>query len=561
MEINGELDTIEEPSRPMVAYLARRPAPDRPATFEAMCAARPDGDKLAEAIANERPDEPAPEDDLDSADEWEPIRLGTLPAVEPFPLDVLPCPARALATAATESIGCPIDFPAAAILATASGLIGRSASLLVKPGYYQSASLNMALVGNSSSGKTPGLAAALGPVRSISLELHRSWEAEVDAMSQAGDGKGDKPTLKRIVTTDPTTEALGPILASNPRGLIVAPDEFTKWVLSMDQYKGGKGGDRPQYISAWNGEPWYIDRAKHMKEPIVVPHPFLTVVGGLTPGMLSVLPEVKGRDDGFIDRLLFVFPDSTIPAYSEDGINDNLVGEWDRIARSLWDRPMTESDGRMVPRVVKMNREAANLWTQRCNAHRDEQRADDFRDSLLGPWGKLEAYAARFALVLHLLDLASDPTRSPPDDPPELPRRIIEAAWHLVAYFKSHARRVHAAIDGKLIDGGENVRALVRWILRNDLDRFSTRDIGRNFDRFREDSAALNDALVWMATHNLIRQPPDPKAPSPGRPGRKRAPTFVVHPDLKTASRFRQFRRNSPSSPDSVGNVGNAAPL
>ena len=83
--------------------------------------------------------------------------------------------------------------------------------------------------------------------------------------------------MRRIVSSDPTTEALGPLLAANPRGLTVAPDEMTKWVMSMDQYKGGRGGDRPFYLSVWAGESVYIDRAKHMKEPIAVPHPFLTI--------------------------------------------------------------------------------------------------------------------------------------------------------------------------------------------------------------------------------------------------------------------------------------------
>ena len=46
------------------------------------------------------------------------------------------------------------------------------------------------------------------------------------------------------------------------------------------------------------------------------------------------------------------------------------------------------------------------------HAHHAEQEADDFPDALEGPWGKLEAYAARLALILHLMDLASDPTRA-----------------------------------------------------------------------------------------------------------------------------------------------------
>ena len=61
-------------------------------------------------------------------------------------------------------------------------------------------------------------------------------------------------------------------------------------------------------------------------------------------------------------------------------------------------------------------------------------------------------------------------------------------------------------------DGGEDVRALIRWILRNDLAGFSERDIDRNFDRFQDDPAALADALGWMTGHNLIRPTPEPEA-------------------------------------------------
>jgi len=544
MTLNGELDALAEPWRSMAAHLTGLPPPDRAAAFQAMLVARLDRDELVKAIADQDPIGPPPEDEGETLEEWEPIRLGTLPLVESFPLDVLPCPARDLATAAAESIGCPIDFPAVAILAAASGLIGRSACLLIKPGYFESASLYMALVGTPSSGKSPALGAALAPVWSVASMLDQAWRTEMDAWNEAGpDDRGEKPALRRIVTTDPTTEALGPILARNPRGLIVAPDELTKWVMSMDQYKGGKGGDRPFYLSAWKGEAVYTDRAKNMSEPIVVRDPFLTVVGGLTPDMLTELPEGKGRDDGFMARLLFTYPDRETHRYSERGIPDAVAGEWERMARSLWDRAMREKDGRAVPHEVKWAPKTAAAWAEWCDAHRAEQDADDFPDAMEGPWGKLEAYAARLALILHLMDVASDATRAPAE-PPELSRRIIDDAARLVAYFKAHARRVYAAIDGKLIDGGENVRALVRWILRGDLEGFSTRDIDRNFDRFRDDPAALDAALSWMTSHNVIRPRPAPEAPKPGKAGHKPAPAYNVNPLLRTAPRFRRFRRN-----------------
>jgi hypothetical protein len=202
---------------------------------------------------------------------------------------------------------------------------------------------------------------------------------------------------------------------------------------------------------------------------------------------------------------------------------------------------MRDMDGNPAPHVVTMTPEARREWAAWCQAHYAEQEADDFPDSLEGPWGKLEAYAARLALILHLMDLACDPTRSA-GDPPELPRRIIADAARLVAYFKAHAHRVHSAMGGKANDGGEDVRAVVRWVLRNELAQFSERDTGRNFDRFKDDSAALADVLGWMTRHNLIRPRQEPEADS--KPGRKRSPSFEVNPVLGSSPRFRRFRRD-----------------
>lgn len=486
--------------------------------------------------AEPKADEPVDED-------WGPLRLGALPSAEPFPVEVLPEPARDLAEAAARSIACPVDFPAAACLAAASGAIGRSVRLRVKDGYHVSASLYLAVVGGPSSGKSPAIRAALTPLWKIGTELHERWKADKKAWEAADkDERGDEPTLGRVITTDPTTEALGPILAVNPRGMTIAPDEMTKWVMSMDQYKSGRGGDRPFYLSAWNGEPVAIDRAKNNREPIIVPRPFLTVAGGITPDMLTSLPEGRGRDDGFLARLLFAYPERTPRRYSEDGIPVGVAESWDALIRSLRGRPMREHEGRPAPWTIRMTPEAQREWADWCRAHYAEQEADDFDDSLEGAWGKLDAYAARLGLILHLIDLASDPTRPAPDDPPELSRRVILDAFRLVACFKAHARRVYASMGGKADDGGDDTRALLRWIVRTGLDAFSTRDIGRNLRRFRDDDAALADALAWLVARNAIR--PRPEADSARRTGRKPSPSYEVNPALKTSPRFRQFRRN-----------------
>jgi hypothetical protein len=140
-------------------------------------------------------------------------------------------------------------------------------------------------------------------------------------------------------------------------------------------------------------------------------------------------------------RLLYSYPDRIVARrYSDQGIPDDVAAQWERIALALRQREMRIDNGKPSPSVARMTPDAGKAWTAWCQAHYVEQEADDFPESLEGPWGKLEAYAARLGLILHLVHLASDPT-CPIDDLPELPKRIIEAAFRLIAYFKTHARR------------------------------------------------------------------------------------------------------------------------
>lgn len=539
--LGGELATLNGPFQSVATTLAALPSEERIVPWKAFLDERPDRESIILALSAVEPDGMPPgieDDDAEDDQGWGRIRLGTLPAVPPFPLHVLPEAPRRLARCASQSICCPVDLVAVSMLAAASGIIGQGVRLRIKGSYFVSASIYAALVGGPSLGKSPAIGVALSPLRLISETLHAQWKAELQTW-EATDKKerGERPVLARIMTTDPTTEALGPILADNPRGITVSPDEMTKWILGMDQYKGGKGGDRPFYLSAWGGEAVYIDRAKHMKEPIVVPRPFLTVIGGMTPDMLSTLPEGKGREDGFLARLLFSFPDRIPRKYEDVGIPDELLDDWRSVGLALWRREMRDDGDKPASQIVKLTDEAAAEWATWCTEHYREQETDDFPESLEGPWGKLESYAARLALILHLLDLASDPLR-PPTDLPDVPRSIVRDAALLIAYFKAHARRVYAAMGGKCDEGGQAVKLLRRWLTRNHREQFSERDINRNLRWFRDEPEKLTAALEWMVKHNQIRQLPDrPNSPKGGRPA---GPSYEVNPQLWCAPRNRQ---------------------
>jgi hypothetical protein len=535
-----DLQAVSRPFRQIAEHLAARSPEDQSESWREFMDGR-DRDSLVNALAAVDLEDPPPEalEEYEPGDGWGPLRVGTLPPAAPFPLDVLPLQARDLAEAAARSIGCPVDFPAVAILAAASGIIGQSASLLVKQGYFESASVYLALVGSPSSGKSPALNTVMAPLRQIGQRLHEEYRKERDAWQKAPeDERGPKPIFRRIITSDPTTETIGRILADNPRGLTYHPDELTKMLMSMDQYKGGRGGDRPFFLSAWGGEAIAIDRAKHADEPIMISHPFLTIVGGMTPSMLGEVSEGKGRDDGFAARFLFAYPDRVARPYSEEGVPEAVASAWQELVDSLWRRPMRDLEGQARPNVVQMSPEARAEWARGCQAHRDEQQADDFSDSLEGAWGKLEAYAARLTLILACLRHASDPTLDPLVTP-TVDGLIVHEGWRLVDYFKANAQRVYASLGGKTDDGGSNVRTLRAWIARKILDTFSERDVKRDLRRFRENPGELADTLEWMTAHNLIRLISELPT-QPGRRGRKPSTRYETHPRLLQASQNRQ---------------------
>jgi hypothetical protein len=503
--------------------------------LEAFLVGRPDRDEIIKDLADADPDKPTPEAD-EPPDDWPPLRLGALPPAEPFPVDDLPESAARLVIEGAAAIGCPQDFLGVPVLAVAGGAIGRSAALLMKPGYFASATIFAACVGPPSDGKTPALKAVGAAVRRIDegleaeyMQALERWQEESSRLGP--DGKKQKPPPppkpRRIDVDDITMEALPLILADNPRGLIMPRDELTAFVLGMNRFKAGKGNDRPNALKIWSGEAIKKDRVTHENHaPIRCPHPCLTIVGGLPPDMLRSMADPQGRADGFLDRFLFTYPESLpVAAWSERGVPEDTAADWSALVGRLWERPVADKDGRKVPHVARFTHEGKAEWHRHYDAHVAEMNAPDFDPAFRGPGEKLREYAGRLALILACLDHAADPTRDTTTVPDVGPSTVV-GAWRLVAYFKSHARRVHAAMAlGSGIGGGPVVKAIVDWLRNGPNLSFSEHDIKQA--RRRIEPEALERSLAYLTTRNAIRE--RPPVSTGGRPG---SPVYDVNPAL-----------------------------
>jgi hypothetical protein len=539
-DLGDERERLSERFRPLAERLDALPLEARQTALDGFLAGCHDAEGVVLAMADVDPHGPPPASEADEpSDDWPPLKLGGLPPVDPFPDDVLPGVAARLVTEGAEAIGCPSDFLGVPVLAVAGGTIGRSASLMLKGGYFASATIYAGCVGPPSDGKTPALKVAAAAVRRIDEALEAEYVKAVERWQEEAarpgpDGKKQKspppPKPRRIDVDDITMEALPLILADNPRGLVMVRDELTSFALGMNQFKAGKGNDRPNALKIWSGDAIKKDRVNHeANAPIRCPYPSLTIVGGLTPDMLGALVDQKGRADGFVDRFLLVYPDPRpVAGWSERGVAEETADEWAALVARLWARPMNAKDGRSVPHVLQFTPEAKALWRVRYDAHAAEMNALDFPPSLRGPWGKLREYAGRLTLTLACMEHAADPTADPAEVP-TVDSRIVRNAWRLVAYFKTHTIRVHAAItQGTGVGGGDVVQAIVGWLREGLRSSFTVRDLKQARRWIHDDE--LDKALSYLGRRNAIR--PRGGAEESSKRGRPASPIYDVHPAL-----------------------------
>jgi hypothetical protein len=560
---------------PRLQEIARRLAGAPDDELDATWNAYVEGLDAAERAALEKgvleadPSEAAPEEDV-----WGQPLVFVLPPVEPFPLDVYPPAAVRLIEAGARSIGCPPDLLALPALAVAGVAIGRSANLLLKDGYFVSASIYALCVGHPGDGKSPALGMVVSPLRDIDGEHFARWKSKRDAHQAALDAqkaarksakkpapgrsgpdgnanatgvvfeppppaspvKSAPPVLRQIVIDDVTVERASAMMEENPRGLLKVLDEASSLMTSMNQYRGGRGSDRQWHMFAWAGKPITVDRkGDGDNNRVRVPHPFLGIVGNIVPEMVTALCDEQGRRDGFPDRFLFAYPDPVPKAdWCEEGMPDDVAAGWADIVRRLYAREMRVDDrGREVPHVVRLSAEGKAAWKEMINAHRAEQRPSGFPPSFFGPWKKLEEYLGRIALILHMLDYAADPLRDP-SRLPDVPAQVVRNAGRMLDYFKRHAARVYEAMRAKAgrEEGTEETQRILRWIHRHQPESFTQRDLTRELGAtFKARQAALEDAMRWLVARGCIRRGPEPQRTA-GKRGRTPSPTYFVNPHL-----------------------------
>ncbi|WP_439621805.1 DUF3987 domain-containing protein [Gemmata sp.] len=454
-----------------------------------------------------------------------PPPAAAVPEYRPFPVEVLPTVLRAFVTEAAAAVGCDPVYAALPALVVTGAAAGAAVVVSPKRRYREPPAIWGAVIGDSGTGKSPGMAPAVDAVFGIDRGLKKAhaealtryeadlkaWEADRDA----GD-RPAKPGREYLVAVDTTIERLAEMLGDSPRGLVLVRDELAGWFSSFVRYKSGRGAtDLPNWLSMFDAGAIRVNRRTGEPRDVETDRSFVAVLGGVQPDVLrEILSDSGFTSSGLAARLLFAAPPKACPKWTDDELNERTEEAFGRTLTRLRGIPFSAATG---PAVVHLDSAALNRF-KRLNDEFAERAEGIDGGPLAAALPKAVRYALRLALVHHLARRA--PTEPDPHAGPLLDVSMA-AGEELARWFVHEAERVYQMLAESAADRAS--RSLAELVRRKG-GRLTPRDLQRtNPGKYRSAELAelALDALVSAGAGEWVVGPSGPKG---GRPAR----TFVA---------------------------------
>lgn len=446
---------------------------------------------------------------------------------------------------AAAGSGSPVDYAALGLLTSAAVMIGASRSVSPWPGYVEPCAIWGGVVGLPSVNKSP----AINPFASVltkieteegaglaqdiceweskkaKAELEREkWEKDCKTAFQNGHATPtmplkaiipEAPQAPRFKTSDATVEALGDLFANNPKGVMFYRDELGGWLANFNKYGGG--GEAQFFLERFNGGPLQVDRVKAGRS-IRADRALMSVLGTIQPDVLSRL-LLKGEDEGFAARFLFVWPSPIAPCKPKRTADFAILEVALRALRSL--QMVKDEDGKLSPSVLNLDDKALAMFEawmvenfQSCN---------DASGKLASWRGKARGIVLRIALILAFLDWSFNLYLPAPET---VSGAVMARALSLVEdYFAPMAERVFG--DACLDPETRLASSILKAIAKRGARTFNPREARETWKL-----AGLSKSEAWKAPLALLVEgrwliPASETNSEPIRVGRPRADYLV----------------------------------
>lgn len=265
----------------------------------------------------------------------------------------------------------------------------------------------------------------------------QDYERELEAWKQS-EGQEPKPQPPADPTlyyfTNATGEAI-PVQASKApdKALLALIDELAGLLKSENSYRSGRGSDKQDQLSYFDGSGQTVLRAGGVK--VDVEKIYLSIFGTIQPAVLRGHMSDCSDPDGQWARFLFVNQPLTAATLSDDDgqavqIRDRIADYYRRIDR------LPEMEYRLSRDAFKRYQPVYNQL--------ERLRVTHPQPGMRAVYSKLEGYIGRLALNLHVLWELSSGKACPSE---EIPLYIMEMAIQLGKFFVGQVKFIHADAD------------------------------------------------------------------------------------------------------------------
>lgn len=391
-------------------------------------------------------------------------------AVPAFPLELLPQPWPAWVSAAARSADAPPDYVAQAALATAAGLSGTRVRICVSQGWVEPLKLWLAVVGASSTGKSP----ALAQVERLVTALER-------------DGVGRYETSRRIALTDPTVDGVLEALRQGWHGKLL-------WRDGVDGCFAPLKG---------------MASARHLEDLEV------SMLGSIEPD--AVAQQMQRGGDGLAARFLYAWP-TPLP-YCPLDKRSHPAG--DDVLPSL--RRLLQLGARAHHLLFLEPSATAAFDAFLARLHGEVRRAERLEAAWLG---KGRGVVACLAALFTLMSWSSTDEAEPPG---EISGEAVDRAVSLWSdYYRPHAltflrRTVPTDVEGL-------ARRIVHWLRADDRPTVSKTDVRRQALGQTVNATETGRALARLVEAGVLRPMESEEPARRGRPALR----WHVNPSLRS---------------------------
>lgn len=288
---------------------------------------------------------------------------------------------------------CPREFPTVALFSAISTAAGTKVSIAGK--HDNSLCLWFVDVSPTGGSKSQPTKEVLRPIYRINTELKQKYSEALKAAAK----DDDPPKLERIVFKDATREARAVRMRDFPHGTLLHRDEFSGLFKDFARYSAN-GGEREELLSIFdNNDPIQVDRKG--SEPVDVERPFMNILGGIQP---DILTESFGDADvasGLFGRFLFAWPDEPLyPDYKDSVIGDDFRQHWQDVVNYIYRE--------MKPITLVMPPQTTQLYSDYFNFLQNRKRSLSEGDQEGVIYSKAQIQVIRLAGIVHTAKLAYD---------------------------------------------------------------------------------------------------------------------------------------------------------